>query len=101
MDRHADLKNIALPEPTGTARLPPCAGRWPRVDRRHGVVVERLPRLQPPPYSGGVAAQLETMPHVMFGGLVHQPALTLAARLSALPRRVCRAYFFGLGIGRR
>jgi adenosylmethionine-8-amino-7-oxononanoate aminotransferase len=31
-----------------------------------------------------VKHQLETMPHVMFGGLVHEQALTLASRLSAL-----------------
>jgi adenosylmethionine-8-amino-7-oxononanoate aminotransferase len=31
-----------------------------------------------------VAAQLESMPHVMLGGLVHAPATTLAARLAAL-----------------
>ena len=31
-----------------------------------------------------VARQLETMPHVMFGGLMHEPALTLARRLSSL-----------------
>ena len=31
-----------------------------------------------------VQAQLETMPHVMFGGLVHQPAADLARRLCAL-----------------
>src|SRR5690606_23765872 len=31
-----------------------------------------------------VEAQLEKMPHVMFGGLVHEQALTLATRLSRL-----------------
>jgi adenosylmethionine-8-amino-7-oxononanoate aminotransferase len=31
-----------------------------------------------------VRRQLEAMPHVMFGGLVHEPALTLARRLVAL-----------------
>ena len=31
-----------------------------------------------------VARQLEVMPHVMFGGLAHQPALRLASRLCAL-----------------
>lgn len=31
-----------------------------------------------------VERQLATMPHVMFGGLVHEPALTLARRLAAL-----------------
>jgi adenosylmethionine-8-amino-7-oxononanoate aminotransferase len=45
-----------------------------------------------------VAAQLETLPHVMFAGLVHEPALTLARRLAALlpgdgKRRLDRVFF--------
>jgi len=31
-----------------------------------------------------VEAQLAQMPHVMFGGMVHEPALTLARRLAGL-----------------
>lgn len=31
-----------------------------------------------------IRAQLEAMPHVMFGGLVHEPALRLAQRLTTL-----------------
>src|SRR3954469_2047361 len=31
-----------------------------------------------------VERQLALMPHVMFGGLVHEPALTLARRLAVL-----------------
>ena len=39
--------------------------------------------------------QLRTMPHVMFGGLVHEPALTLAQRLAALlaPADLGRVFF--------
>jgi adenosylmethionine---8-amino-7-oxononanoate aminotransferase len=37
-----------------------------------------------PHIRAAVARQLETMPHVMLGGLVHEPAATLAARLAAL-----------------
>ncbi len=34
-----------------------------------------------PHLQAAVQRQLETLPHVMFGGLVHEPALTLARRL--------------------
>src|ERR1700681_194699 len=37
-----------------------------------------------PRIADAVRAQLNVMPHFMFGGLVHQPALTLAQRLSTL-----------------
>jgi adenosylmethionine-8-amino-7-oxononanoate aminotransferase len=41
-----------------------------------------------------VRRQLDVMPHVMFGGLVHQPAAELAARLSALlPGDLDRVFF--------
>jgi adenosylmethionine---8-amino-7-oxononanoate aminotransferase len=45
-----------------------------------------------------VTRQLETMPHVMFGGLVHEPALRLASRLSALvPMETTRIFFSDSG----
>src|SRR5499427_2787359 len=41
-----------------------------------------------------VERQLAEMPHVMFGGLVHEPALTLARRLAALlPGDLDRVFF--------
>src|SRR5918999_413688 len=45
-----------------------------------------------------VERQLATMPHVMFGGLVHEPALTLARRLAALlPGDLDRVFFSDSG----
>jgi len=45
-----------------------------------------------------VRAQLDTMPHVMFGGLAHEPALTLARRLVALlPAGLERVFFSDSG----
>jgi adenosylmethionine-8-amino-7-oxononanoate aminotransferase len=42
----------------------------------------------------GVSEQLEKMPHVMFGGLAHEPAYRLAARLAAaLPGDLNRVFF--------
>jgi adenosylmethionine-8-amino-7-oxononanoate aminotransferase len=45
-----------------------------------------------------VARQLAQMPHVMFGGLAHEPALTLARRLAALlPGDLDRVFFCDSG----
>src|SRR5665213_3663573 len=45
-----------------------------------------------------VAKQLKQMPHVMFGGLAHEPALRLAARLAAmLPGGLTRVLFSDSG----
>ena len=45
-----------------------------------------------------VARQLETMPHVMFGGLGHEPAYTLATRLAKLlPATLNRVFFTDSG----
>ena len=47
-----------------------------------------------PHIRAAVERQLATMPHVMFGGLVHEPALTLARRLAALlPGDLDRVFF--------
>jgi adenosylmethionine-8-amino-7-oxononanoate aminotransferase len=45
-----------------------------------------------------VARQLQKMPHVMFGGLAHEPALTLAKRLAdMLPGDLDRVFFTDSG----
>jgi len=45
-----------------------------------------------------VERQLRDMPHVMFGGLAHQPALTLARRLAALlPGDLAHVFFSDSG----
>jgi adenosylmethionine-8-amino-7-oxononanoate aminotransferase len=45
-----------------------------------------------------VARQLQAMPHVMFGGLVHEQALHLASRLTAIaPRGLSRVFFSDSG----
>ena len=47
-----------------------------------------------PHIAAAIAQQLQIMPHVMLGGLVHEPALTLAARLAALlPGDLSRVFF--------
>ncbi len=47
-----------------------------------------------PHIAAAVRRQLDVMPHVMFGGLAHEPALTLARRLGALmPPGLERVFF--------
>ncbi len=51
-----------------------------------------------PHIASAVARQLETMPHVMFGGLVHEPALRLAKRLATIvPGSLPRVFFSDSG----
>jgi adenosylmethionine-8-amino-7-oxononanoate aminotransferase len=51
-----------------------------------------------PHIRAAVERQLATMPHVMFGGLAHEPALTLAARLTAMaPPGLTRVFFTDSG----
>jgi adenosylmethionine---8-amino-7-oxononanoate aminotransferase len=51
-----------------------------------------------PHIAAAVRHQLDAMPHVMFGGLVHEPALTLARRLVALmPAGLDRVFFSDSG----
>ena len=51
-----------------------------------------------PHIRAAVAKQLESMPHVMFGGLAHEPAFRLAARLAALlPGDLDRVFFSDSG----
>jgi adenosylmethionine-8-amino-7-oxononanoate aminotransferase len=45
-----------------------------------------------------VTRQLAAMPHVMFGGLVHEPALVLAERLTTMaPGKLSRVFFSDSG----
>lgn len=51
-----------------------------------------------PHIRAAVARQMEQLPHVMFGGLVQEPALTLARRLAALlPGDLSRVFFSDSG----
>ena len=47
-----------------------------------------------PHIRAAVERQLRVMPHVMFGGIVHEPALTLARRLSAMLGKGLDRVFF-------
>ena len=53
---------------------------------------------RPPEIVSAVRAQLDTLPHVMFGGLTHEPAARLAQRLSELTEgRLPRVFFCDSG----
>ena len=55
-----------------------------------------------PHIAATVRRQLEVMPHVMFGGLAHEQALTLARRLAALmPEGLDPGVLLRLRFGRR
>jgi adenosylmethionine---8-amino-7-oxononanoate aminotransferase len=71
----------------GRTLLDGIASWWTAVHGyNHPAIVEAIQR------------QAATMPHVMLGGLVHQPALTLAGRLSDLvPGGPWRAFFADSG----
>ncbi len=52
----------------------------------------------PAPIVAAIQAQAETMPHVMFGGLTHEPAIRLAQRLVELtPPGLDRVFFSDSG----
>src|SRR5256886_3667791 len=51
-----------------------------------------------PHIAQAVEKQLHAMPHVMFGGLAHEPALTLARRLTEMtPAGLSRVFFADSG----
>src|SRR6201996_6006911 len=53
-----------------------------------------------PHIRGAVAEQLGRAPHVMFGGLAHEPAYRLASRLAALlPGELDHVFFAEAGSG--
>ena len=75
------------------------ARRRPRAGRRHRVAGGRPATATTIRTSSPRSAPSSArMPHVMFGGLVHEPALTLATRLAAmLPGDLDRVFFSDSG----
>ncbi len=108
-DWHADLDHIWLPYAQMKTIMPPlmvsgtAGSRITLADGRtlidcvaswwtacHGYNHPHIRR--------AVAQQLEQMPHVMFGGLVHEQPLRLAQRLAAsLPGDLARVFFSDSG----
>jgi adenosylmethionine-8-amino-7-oxononanoate aminotransferase len=71
---YTQMQTAPAPLPVVASRVRASAGRRARTDRRHFLVVDRLPRLPAPAHPPAVEAQLAALPHVMFAGLVHEPA---------------------------
>ena len=71
---YTQMKTASPPLPVARdTRQPHRARRRARADRRHRLVVDGLPRLQPSrTFAPRSSASSSSMPHVMFGGLVHE-----------------------------
>ncbi|MBK5958737.1 adenosylmethionine--8-amino-7-oxononanoate transaminase [Rhodoplanes elegans] len=109
-DWHADgLAHVWLPYAqmkTAPAPLPVAATRGSRIVLADGrELVDGVASwwtachgYNHPHITSAVARQLATMPHVMLGGLLHEPAALLATRLAALlPGDLDRVFFTDSG----
>ncbi len=103
-----DLSHIWLPYAqmkTAAAPLPVKATRGSRIILADGTeLIDGIASwwtachgYNHPEIAAAVKRQLELMPHVMFGGLAHEGALTLARRLCALMPGLDRVFFSDSG----
>jgi adenosylmethionine-8-amino-7-oxononanoate aminotransferase len=103
-----DLSNIWLPYAqmkTVAAPLPVKATRGSRITLTDGTeLIDGIASwwtachgYNHPYIAEAVKRQIDLMPHVMFGGLVHEGALTLARRLAALLPGLDRVFFSDSG----
>jgi adenosylmethionine---8-amino-7-oxononanoate aminotransferase len=88
------LDHVWLPYAQMKTMAPPLA-----VTATHGSRIRLADGRNHPHIRAAVERQLAAMPHVMFGGLVHEPALTLARRLVGLlgPGDLDRVFFSDSG----
>jgi adenosylmethionine---8-amino-7-oxononanoate aminotransferase len=103
-----DLSHIWLPYAqmkTAGAPLPVAATRGSRIILADGTeLIDGMASwwtachgYNHPDIAAAVKRQIDIMPHVMFGGLVHEGALTLARRLAALMPGLDRVFFSDSG----
>ena len=96
---YAQMKTVSLPLPVARTR----GSRIVLTDGR--VLIDGIASwwtachgYNQPHIRAAVEKQLAQMPHVMFGGLAHEPALTLARRLAELlPGDLTRVFFSDSG----